>query len=203
MKLATQLMIGVNTAVIGSMIGVFYLHTQEENRRFEELKTTMSQQIDSVISELHTEEKLAIEAVAKIEYEKQLTCLAKNVYHEASVDGEQGKRAIAWATINRVYHEDYPDTICDVVYQAERDEDGNPIRDKCQYSWYCDGKPDTIDSEVMWSRSLAIAADVLAKYGKETDPTNGSIMYHAHYVTPFWVTAYDEQVRIDSHIFYN
>lgn len=203
MKLATQLMLATNTVVIGYMIGVFYLHTKEETRRFEELQTSMSQQIETLVSDLQTEENLAIAAVAKIEYEKQLTCLANNIYHEASVDGDQGKRAIAWATINRVYHEDYPDTICDVVYQAELDSEGKPIRDKCQYSWYCDGKSDVIDSEVMWSRSLAIAADVLAKYGKETDPTNGSIMYHAHYVNPFWVTAYEEQVRIDSHIFYN
>jgi spore germination cell wall hydrolase CwlJ-like protein len=126
-----------------------------------------------------------------------------NIYHEARNDGITGQRAVAWATINRVASDKYPDTICDVVYQAEFNENGIPFKNKCQFSWFCDGKSDEIQDQAAWRVAERIAEEVMNAHGKETDPTNGSIMYHAHYVTPYWAASYEKQVRIDSHIFYN
>jgi spore germination cell wall hydrolase CwlJ-like protein len=212
MKTLTKLMIAANVAIAGSMVGLFYVHTQEENKRFEELKESMSQQIDSLVYELHAEQKLSVEmnliditteVAKKMEEVKQHQCLALNVYHEARSEGLTGQRAIAWVTLNRVESPKYPDTICKVVYQARLDENNMPLRNKCSFSWYCDGKSDEVADLAAWNVASDIAYEVMDAYGKETDPTNGSIMYHADYVMPYWVSAYEKQVRIDSHIFYN
>ncbi len=75
-------------------------------------------------------------------------CLATNIYHEARGESYAGKVAVANVTMNRVTSPKFPNTICDVVYQAQTKENwkGNtvPKRNKCQFSWYCDGKSDDI-----------------------------------------------------------
>ena len=50
-------------------------------------------------------------------------CLAKNIYHEASVESRLGQYAVAQVTLNRVKSNQYPNTICDVVM------------DPWQFSW--------------------------------------------------------------------
>ena len=67
--------------------------------------------------------------------EKNLSCLAINIYKEAANEPFEGKVAVAQVTINRTKNPNFPDTICDVVYQK------NTFMGKvvCQFSWYCDG----------------------------------------------------------------
>lgn len=185
MKIRTQLALAANTGIL-AFCG--YLYFNETSAAF-----AMQQEIDAVIEDIREQEI----------FMKQATCLATNIYHEARSEGEQGQRAVAWATMNRVHSPDYPNTICEVVYQAELNENGVPLRNKCQFSWFCDGKSDAIKDEEAWNTAQFIAFDVMDKYGKETDPTGGSFMYHAESVDPYWAPHYDRQVRIDSHIFYN
>lgn len=185
MKLITKIAAALNVVIIGSG-AVMLIHHEHQIQKAQE-----------------TADRIAVEVAARMEYEKQLQCLAMNIYHEARSEGIQGQRAVAWATLNRVAHESYPDTVCEVVYQAETDENGNPIRHRCQFSWYCDGKSDAIRNQAAWNVANRIAEEVMSKYGKETDPTGGSIMYHADYVDPFWATSYKREVQIDSHVFYN
>lgn len=184
MKLTTKLAIAMNLVVVG--IGAFVLHQHEREIREAQ----------------ETADRVAIEVALEMERAEQLQCLATNIYHEARSEGVQGQRAVAWATLNRVAHPDYPDTVCDVVYQAETDENGNPLRNRCQFSWFCDGKSDEIRNQAAWNIANEIADDVMSKYGRETDPTGGSIMYHADYVDPYWASNYKREVRIDSHVFY-
>lgn len=148
-------------------------------------------------------EMIALEVTKQMYKTKELECLATNIYHEARNEGMTGQRAVAWVTLNRVESPSYPNTVCGVVYQAELNENGIPLRNRCSYSWFCDGKSDEVTDQAAWNVAEVVAAEVMAKYGKETDPTNGAIMYHAHYVTPYWASSYDKQARIDSHIFYN
>lgn len=154
------------------------------------------------IARIEAEKQAIIDANKSAEFKTQSECLAKNIYFEARNEGTQGQRAIAWVTLNRVASDKYPDTICDVVYQAKVDKKGNPFRDKCQFSWFCDGKGDKIRDMEAWDKALYIAADVMLKFGKETDPTGGATMYHADYVDPFWVDSFEKTVQINSHIFY-
>ena len=136
------------------------------------------------------------------DFETQLECVAKNVYFEARSESELGMRAVAWVTLNRVQHNVYPDTACGVVTQARTDSDGNPIRNQCQFSWYCDGKSDRVANQELWVTANIIAEDVMRNYGLYPDPTGGSIMYHATYVRPYWKDSYEKVVQIDTHVFY-
>ena len=63
-------------------------------------------------------------------------CLAMNIYHEARSEPLAGQLAVGYSTMNRVSDERYPDTVCEVVYQAKYHawDDKNPIRHMCQYS---------------------------------------------------------------------
>lgn len=136
------------------------------------------------------------------EYEEQHYCLALNIYHEARGDSILGQRAVGYVTLNRVQHATYPTTICDVVYQAHLDSRGNPVRNQCQFSWYCDGRSDTPRDEIKWESVQQVAHQVLSNYGVKEDFTDGAIMYHAAYVNPYWARDYNRTVRIDTHIFY-
>jgi N-acetylmuramoyl-L-alanine amidase len=185
MKIITKIMIGVNIAAIATASSMYYTKVSED--------IFSANQTQLIIAEVSMHLRNA----------KQVDCLAKNIYHEARNDGMTGQRAVAWATMNRTKSEKYPDTICDVVYQAELNDNGIPLKNKCQFSWFCDGKSDDITDQAAWNVSAKIAEEVFAAYGDEIDPTNGAIMYHANYVEPFWVSSYTETARIDSHIFYN
>src|SRR6056300_583226 len=80
-------------------------------------------------------------------------CLAENVYFEARNQGTAGKLAVIAVTLNRVEDERFPDTICGVVKEGIHRPSWNdptvlvPVRHRCQFSWYCDGLPDTINNK--------------------------------------------------------
>ena len=57
------------------------------------------------------------EEAISVATQKQLTCLAQNIYHEAGSESLAGKVAVAQVTINRAKSGDFPSTICGVVNQ--------------------------------------------------------------------------------------
>jgi len=122
--------------------------------------------------------------------QNELRCLALNVYYEARNDSYAGKYAVADVVLNRTENNRYPSTICEVVMDAQMAENWQgdivPIKHKCQFSWYCDGKPDTPTNELAWNESLIIAKNILTS-GKFRGITEGSTHYHALYVTPKWI----------------
>jgi spore germination cell wall hydrolase CwlJ-like protein len=131
-------------------------------------------------------------------------CLAQNIYFESANQPFAGRVAVANVAVNRTKDAQFPSTICDVVYQAKLRENwkGNmvPIRNKCQFSWYCDGKSDEPTDSTTWMESLHIADLVIS--GKMPDITSGSLWYHADFVSPYWAPYLTEVVTIDNHIFY-
>lgn len=139
---------------------------------------------------------------AQQEYNEQHYCLALNLYHEARGDSKLGQRAVGFVTLNRVNDSRYPNTICDVIYQAHLDSNGNPRRNQCQFSWYCDGRSDTPKDINTWEEIQTLAHEIIVEHGIIEDFTEGSVMYHASYVNPYWTSSYDKTVRIDTHIFY-
>lgn len=124
-----------------------------------------------------------------------LMCLAMNVYYEARSEGMMGKYAVAQVVMNRVEHDRFPDTVCEVVTQRRSAQ-----LHRCQFSWYCDGKPDRPRNERAWAEAQLIANDVLT--GAVPDVTDGALFYHADYVTPYWAEEFTETVTYGSHIFY-
>ena len=130
---------------------------------------------------------------------KELKCLAENIYHEAAVESELGKIAVAMVTLNRVASSDFPNTICEVVYQPSK----APGRPKaCQFSWTCDGKSDNIRSQSVYQEIKILARDILSNKDNIYDIVDGALHYHAVYVSPKWAKYFTKVARIDTHIFY-
>lgn len=164
------------------------------------IETTILAPIDAIEPEPIIVNRFSVE---------ELECLALNIYHEARGESTEGQEAVAWVTLNRVMHEDYPDTICGVVKQARyskwwKKEHGKlvPLKNKCHFSWYCDGKSDTPREQMQWEVAQSIAFYITTVYGSDKDPTKGAIMYHASYVNPYWADAYTKVASIGTHIFY-
>jgi spore germination cell wall hydrolase CwlJ-like protein len=150
----------------------------------------------------------------------EMHCLAKNIYFEARGESNRGKVAVANVTMNRVDSPHYPNSICGVVYQAKHStwwlEHHNrlvPVRYQCQFSWYCDGKADTLyltnaNGEVIkanmqsWLDSLRIAEDSIRGEVKKVIPTN-ALWYHADFVNPYWSSSYVPVMTVGRHIFYS
>ena len=139
--------------------------------------------------------------------ETAFICLALNTYHEAKNQSLVGQVATAQVVMNRVADDRYPNTICEVVKQGptrpswENPEKEYPIRHRCQFSWYCDGKPDVPKNEKAWRKAQDVAFLVL--YNKiNLDVTEGATHYHATYVRPAWARTKTRTTRIEKHIFY-
>ena len=133
-------------------------------------------------------------------YGSERECLADNIYFEARNQGFAGWVAVAQVTLNRVRDDRFPNTICEVVKQGLTYESGFPIRDKCQFSWYCDGKSDKPTDRRCWEDALLIA-EVMITYDS-IDVTDGALWYHSRKVRPEWSMVYTKTVSIDNHIFY-
>ena len=132
----------------------------------------------------------------------ELACLATAIYFEARGEPMVGQVAVAQVVMSRVADQRYPDTVCEVVKQgyyyswnAEL-----PIRDKCQFSFWCDGKPEIMKDAESQSWSFEIARATLS--GQLYDTTQGATHYHAYYVQPSWSKRFTQTVRINDHIFY-
>ena len=130
----------------------------------------------------------------------EIECLAQNIYHEARSESTAGRMAVALVTLNRVKDKRFPNTICGVVKQTKYYPSGRIDLHSCQFSWYCDGKPDTIKDENCY-KDILLIAEVMYTYETE-DFTEGSLWYHSPKVKPKWSMVYNKTVTIDNHIFY-
>lgn len=132
-----------------------------------------------------------------------LLCLALNVYHEAKNQSLIGQIATAQVVMNRVKDERFPNTICEVVKQGETYswKPDYPIKFRCQFTWWCDGKSDEPDRDsIAWETAVTVAHGVY--YGNVYDLVQGATHYHADYVKPSWASSKTYITRIDNHIFY-
>ena len=135
-------------------------------------------------------------------------CLALNTYHEAKNQSMIGQIATAQVVMNRVKDSRFPNTVCEVVKQGphrpswEDPKKEYPVRHKCQFSWYCDGKSDEPRKDSKeWFKAKEYARIVLS--GRIVlDVTEGATHYHATYVKPAWAKTKTRTTRIESHIFY-
>lgn len=117
---------------------------------------------------------------------KEVDCLTDNIFFEAAYEPEKGKKAVAFVTLNRVYSEFFPKTICDVVKQK--------TTKVCQFSWYCQEKEKwlsyskelTQNQRIVYNQIRELAVHIYANYERIEDPTRGALFYHADYVNPQW-----------------
>ena len=135
-------------------------------------------------------------------------CMALNVYHESRSDNLAGMFAVSDVVLNRVRDSRWPDTVCGVITDAKYSrwwkEHHNklvPVRHKCQFSWYCDGRSDNPTDEDAWRRAQTVAFQILNR-DMMRGITEGATHYHATYVDPSWNKRYHTIGRIGAHIFY-
>lgn len=164
---------------------------------------------DFIIRDVGPEDRadlLAAEKVAKLaEKEKDVVkdrrvkreryCMAAAIYYEARGESHSGQRAVAQVVMNRVKSKRYPNTVCGVVFQ------GKDRRNRCQFSFACDGRPERPRPGRSWTNALEIArafeeGDRYAAYSRATH-------YHADYVRPRWSRSMDRIGKIGRHIFLN
>lgn len=125
--------------------------------------------------------------------DKQIRCLAENIYYESRGEPLEGQVAVAKVTLNRL-DEGYANTVCGVVKQ--RTEAG------CQFSWVCNGSGNP--AGYLWSQAVGLAVVLINAPEAIEDPTNGATHFHATYINwqPGWKQMKDSVNRIGNHIFY-
>ena len=141
--------------------------------------------------------------------QKQIECLAENIYFEARNEPIEGQYAVAFVTMNRVNSTYFPDTICDVVKQKTKVESIGNQRVVCQFSWWCEPTPKYISTNnvltetnnVKYNEIVKVAVNFYVNYERLEDPTKGSLFYHADYVSPNWRNV-EKVTQIGRHIFY-
>lgn len=126
-----------------------------------------------------------------------LMCMAVAVYFEARGEPSEGQIAVAQVIRNRIEDARYPDNACDVVKQGYY-WNGHPVRNKCQFSFYCDGKSDTPRNKQAWYNALYIAW----LSGRVEDETNNATHYHSTKVFPQWAYTGEVTTKIHKHVFY-
>ena len=126
--------------------------------------------------------------------ETALMCLALNIYFEARSEPIQGQIAIAEVTLNRVASTNYPNDVCSVVLQENKDG--------CQFSWWCDGKSDQPREHNSLRTSKALAELMLNEGRYITVIGNQATHYHSNEVHPYWANDLHKIRRIGKHVFY-
>jgi N-acetylmuramoyl-L-alanine amidase len=128
--------------------------------------------------------------------ERQLECLAKNIYHEAGGEPFEGKVAVAQVTMNRAANSQFPSDVCKVIYQK------NVFYERvvCQFSWVCDRevafRP---TNRANYNESMIAAQKVLLEDYRLPSLKN-ALYYHADYINPGWKK--EKVAKIGHHIFY-
>ena len=155
----------------------------------------------------------------------ELKCMAENIYFEGRAEPLMGKVAIGHVVMNRVASDRHPNTVCEVVHEgphreswktrgkdvADEDRKFFPIRNKCDFSWYCDGEKDIIWVSYMdgtpieanataWRDSIHMA--LLVMHGEIKDNTKGADHYYNYHISsPYWVGSMTHTVYHGNHRF--
>jgi hypothetical protein len=145
----------------------------------------------------------------------EVLCLQTNIYFESRNQKNMGKIGTAWVTLNRLSHSNFKNTICGVVYTAQLDERGNPVRRKCQFAWYCDGMSDEppIDNPMertAWESSGRLAYTMVRSCVMRVDaqdcppdPTNGGLFFRSGNIKLDKNPYYAYTATIQDHTYYD
>jgi len=131
-----------------------------------------------------------------------IICLMQNAYFEARNQSDEAIMAVVMVVLNRTKNLNYPSSICDVVHQGYTDKDGNVLKGKCQFAWYCDGKSDRMYDGYSSLRVKALVYKSLLLWYNGVDITKGSTHYHANWSRPEWRNGLKYVIDIGDHKFY-
>ena len=149
-----------------------------------------------VVDKLNRYEATESSQITTAMRERQLTCLATNIYYEAGNQPFEGKVAVAQVTMNRTESGLYPADICKTIYQK------NIVYEKvlCQFSWVCDraviARP---VNRANFKESEEVAKKVLLE-GFRLPSLKDAMYFHGDYINPGWNR--EKIAKIGNHIFY-
>ncbi|MBT8416448.1 MAG: cell wall hydrolase [Silicimonas sp.] len=122
------------------------------------------------------------------------SCLREALYFEARGETTKGIFGVAEVILNRVDDPRYPSSVCGVVNQ------GTGERYRCQFTYTCDGRPETMgESE---SRDLVGKVARIMLDGAPRNLTSGATHYHTKSVKPRWARVFPRTTTIGYHHFY-
>jgi len=160
---------------------------------------------------------------------RDLDCLAKNIFYEASNESEEGMVAVGLVTINRSNDGKFPPSICGVVNQrivvntsrtvavikkikagffgrtktVTEYEIVNDSKTICQFSWKCNIMHSIRRDDERWRNSLRIARTLLTGgFDEYRDKYSTAMYFHAVRIQPIWSARLHRVGRVGGHIFY-
>ena len=161
--------------------------------------------------------------------DRDVECMARNIFYEAGGESTEGKIAVGVVTLNRAQDGRFGKTVCDVVRartvvvknkEIKRNEMvrvgyfGRPemVEKKeivvqevpvCQFSWVCSfvRKPKTDDER--WVESQAIAQKLAdGEFQEERSKYGSALFFHNGGVRPLWARTKQLVARTGHHLFY-
>lgn len=149
-------------------------------------------------SQLAVHKEEPVKNIEKSPYNsKDLDCLTKNIFFEANTQSKRGKIAVGYVVINRKNEDNYPNSVCSIIYQKTRDKKtGKTV---AMFSWTKNKNSYKIPHQE-WQESRAIAECVLTR--KCPDYSKGATHFHNTSVAPSWSRKLKFVGRIDNHKYY-
>lgn len=161
--------------------------------------------------------------------DKDVECLARNIFYEAGGESREGKIAVAQVTLNRAQDPRFGRSVCEVVRarttvvkdrEVKRTEMvkvgyfGRPeavtktemVRQPvtvCQFSWMCGTAKKPKPDDERWVESREIAEAVArGELQHERSKYSTAMYFHAAGIRPVWAKTKAYVKRTGQHIFY-
>lgn len=138
-------------------------------------------------------EAQAVDPAGAAPLDDAITCLARSIYWEAKGEPPHEMEAVANVVMNRLGNADFPKTVCEVVKQGSETK-------SCQFSWWCDGRPDEVVEDQQYDLATEIARKALN--GQLRDRTGGALYFHDRTVSPDWSREYTRTAQTRRFLFY-
>lgn len=135
----------------------------------------------------------AVDPVGNEPLNDAITCLSRTIYWEARGEAAASMEAVASVVMNRLGHEGFPNTICEVVRQGR--EQG-----ACQFSWWCDGRSDVAKEDDVYAIAKEVTRKALNR--QLPDRTGGAMYFHQRTVNPGWSKKYIKTAEVGEFVFY-
>ncbi len=135
----------------------------------------------------------AVDPQGKESVDDAITCLSRTIYWEAKGGGPADMEAVAEVVLNRLGHDGFGDTVCAVVKQDAH-------KKNCQFSWWCDGRPDQVVEEDRYVEAKEVARKALNQQIK--DRTHGALYFHDRRLSPASFKRYVKIAETDKFVFY-
>jgi len=171
------------------------LQANEAVRKAEQLEQVAAPDsaINAISEPLSEQEAQAIDPAGSDPLEEPLTCLARTIYWEAKGVPGRDMESVANVVMNRLADSNFPNTLCEVVRQGSE-------QSPCQFSWWCDGKPDEVVEDDAYEVVKEVARQALNQ--ELPDHTGGALYFHDRTVHPPWANEFLLTAETDSFIFY-